>query len=101
MIRRPPRSTLFPYSSSDLMIRRPPRSTLFPYTTLFRSRWSPYHYPNSRFLAVGGGLNSHARALGRGERPRPRDDGEEGENAAPARHDPVRWVARRGSNQTA
>src|ERR671924_534881 len=31
-------------SSSDLcffflMIRRPPRSTLFPYTTLFRSRW--------------------------------------------------------------
>ena len=25
--------------SSDLMIRRPPRSTLFPYTTLFRSPW--------------------------------------------------------------
>src|SRR2546430_3796987 len=24
-----------------LMIRRPPRSTLFPYTTLFRSSWSP------------------------------------------------------------
>src|SRR3712207_7656026 len=24
------------------MIRRPPRSTLFPYTTLFRSRCSPY-----------------------------------------------------------
>src|SRR2546428_8158235 len=24
-----------------LMIRRPPRSTLFPYTTLFRSIWSP------------------------------------------------------------
>src|SRR2546430_15286788 len=23
------------------MIRRPPRSTLFPYTTLFRSGWSP------------------------------------------------------------
>src|SRR2546428_4266755 len=23
------------------MIRRPPRSTLFPYTTLFRSLWSP------------------------------------------------------------
>src|SRR6266536_5399453 len=36
------RSTLF-YCSFDfffffLMIRRPPRSTLFPYTTLFRSR---------------------------------------------------------------
>src|SRR2546427_3544577 len=25
------------------MIRRPPRSTLFPYTTLFRSRSSPGH----------------------------------------------------------
>src|SRR2546422_7780657 len=41
-------STLFFLSSNDvsfslffffLMIRRPPRSTLFPYTTLFRSRW--------------------------------------------------------------
>src|SRR2546422_1265743 len=28
------------------MIRRPPRSTLFPYTTLFRS--SPGFYPSSR-----------------------------------------------------
>src|SRR5258708_37394699 len=26
-----------------LMIRRPPRSTLFPYTTLFRSRDNPYY----------------------------------------------------------
>src|ERR1051325_11890320 len=26
--------------SGFLMIRRPPRSTLFPYTTLFRSRWN-------------------------------------------------------------
>src|SRR5256885_11455563 len=25
------------------MIRRPPRSTLFPYTTLFRSRWFQEH----------------------------------------------------------
>src|SRR3712207_8368181 len=25
------------------MIRRPPRSTLFPYTTLFRSAHEPYH----------------------------------------------------------
>src|SRR2546430_13314056 len=30
---RPPRHIIF-----FLMIRRPPRSTLFPYTTLFRSR---------------------------------------------------------------
>src|SRR5438309_7922488 len=27
------------------MIRRPPRSTLFPYTTLFRSRREPSHEP--------------------------------------------------------
>src|SRR2546430_16823745 len=26
-----------------LMIRRPPRSTLFPYTTLFRSQWLRIH----------------------------------------------------------
>src|SRR3989442_9196455 len=34
-----------------LMIRRPPRSTLFPYTTLFRSRFSD-HGLEQRFLAV-------------------------------------------------
>src|SRR2546422_8481381 len=27
------------------MIRRPPRSTLFPYTTLFRSVWRPLQFP--------------------------------------------------------
>src|SRR5258707_8513304 len=34
------------------MIRRPPRSTLFPYTTLFRSIWaSDLHLtPNGKFL---------------------------------------------------
>src|SRR2546430_12507743 len=31
-----------------LMIRRPPRSTLFPYTTLFRSRPSPRQNLNRR-----------------------------------------------------
>src|SRR2546430_17509885 len=35
-----------------LMIRRPPRSTLFPYTTLFRSpadkKWSPPRYQDIR-----------------------------------------------------
>src|SRR3712207_8887241 len=50
------------------MIRRPPRSTLFPYTTLFRSRWTlsggrgsdderrliPYNSPSGlRSTAVG------------------------------------------------
>src|SRR5437667_9769223 len=34
-----------------LMIRRPPRSTLFPYTTLFRSR---YANPLFHFQATGG-----------------------------------------------
>src|SRR5256885_7458687 len=33
------------------MIRRPPRSTLFPYTTLFRS---PYHQPRCPQRAVRG-----------------------------------------------
>src|SRR5260221_7672567 len=39
------------------MIRRPPRSTLFPYTTLFRSNW-----PLSR-LALSWGANRLARLL--------------------------------------
>src|SRR4051795_3628333 len=38
MIRRPPRSTLFPYTTLFRSITATPRSTLFPYTTLFRSR---------------------------------------------------------------
>src|SRR5437588_2973655 len=33
-----------------LMIRRPPRSTLFPYTTLFRSRWASA-VPKGRAMA--------------------------------------------------
>src|SRR3712207_6937128 len=38
-----------------LMIRRPPRSTLFPYTTLFRSRpGSPGRLPARRPPAAGG-----------------------------------------------
>src|SRR4029434_11333628 len=34
-----------------LMIRRPPRSTLFPYTTLFRSH-TPTHYTHSLTLTL-------------------------------------------------
>src|SRR5258708_31262751 len=30
------------------MIRRPPRSTLFPYTTLFRSAWKHRRIPRTR-----------------------------------------------------
>src|SRR3989449_676201 len=43
-----------------LMIRRPPRSTLFPYTTLFRSR------EQCRLLGDGRGGPAHAAACGRG-----------------------------------
>src|SRR3712207_8104181 len=39
-----------------LMIRRPPRSTLFPYTTLFRSR--------VRLFDPTGRLGQHCRRLG-------------------------------------
>ena len=35
-----------------LMIRRPPRSTLFPYTTLFRSSWSVLPMFSSKSLIV-------------------------------------------------
>src|SRR6202012_6281848 len=38
-----------------LMIRRPPRSTLFPYTTLFRSVWRA---PRTKRLVLGIGLGS-------------------------------------------
>src|SRR3712207_8754201 len=34
------------------MIRRPPRSTLFPYATLFRSGWEPVHGVDFDPLAV-------------------------------------------------
>src|SRR3989449_3688920 len=45
-----------------LMIRRPPRSTLFPYTTLFRSlrthvRGRPEEYAGLRHGLIPGGLN--------------------------------------------
>src|SRR5689334_24236882 len=35
------------------MIRRPPRSTLFPYTTLFRSGTKPRGAPDAAMLANG------------------------------------------------
>src|SRR5437773_9701261 len=40
------------YSFFFLMIRRPPRSTLFPYTTLFRSCHNA-SYPPSSFVTTG------------------------------------------------
>src|SRR3712207_7589613 len=35
------------------MIRRPPRSTLFPYTTLFRSKFGPFLYTILRYFGLG------------------------------------------------
>src|SRR5258708_17939071 len=40
------------------MIRRPPRSTLFPYTTLFRSQ---HLRPVLRVVAAGAGVDAHDR----------------------------------------
>src|SRR5258708_32560231 len=42
------------------MIRRPPRSTLFPYTSLFRSLWSADVHVTDRIRGV-----HHAAATGR------------------------------------
>src|SRR5438067_3533558 len=43
------------------MIRRPPRSTLFPYTTLFRSR----HRPDELLGVAGGAIaGGHAHLVG-------------------------------------
>src|SRR2546430_12609378 len=42
------------------MIRRPPRSTLFPYTTLFRSRWSQ----GRAYRRVAPGVRGSAGRLG-------------------------------------
>src|SRR3989442_10638245 len=49
------------------MIRRPPRSTLFPYTTLFRSRWR-----RTAPTSFRGGRTSPWRARRRRRRRRPR-----------------------------
>src|SRR2546422_4325486 len=46
------------------MIRRPPRSTLFPYTTLFRSRWEPGSGPRSETGAHGWALLRLSRVRG-------------------------------------
>src|SRR2546427_7604551 len=49
------------------MIRRPPRSTLFPYTTLFRSHWaSDWHYALRHALALA---DAHALAAQHASRP--------------------------------
>src|SRR3712207_8592047 len=54
------------------MIRRPPRSTLFPYTTLFRSHQPEGHPPQRT------GEGRPGDKGGRGARPRARDAGPPG-----------------------
>src|SRR2546426_9957030 len=61
-----------------LMIRRPPRSTLFPYTTLFRSHGAPVNFSGTLFRAVHYGVREdtgridydQVREVARRERPR-------------------------------
>src|SRR2546422_5154154 len=48
------------------MIRRPPRSTLFPYTTLFRSQQGN-EVPRDRGTAACAGANPGVRDAGRSE----------------------------------
>src|SRR2546430_10690030 len=51
------------------MIRRPPRSTLFPYTTLFRSDKNCFHqidgFPESDFQAWAGNTDDQRRKVQR------------------------------------
>src|SRR3712207_9565228 len=57
------------------MIRRPPRSTLFPYTTLFRS-WDTLVLPDSPLLSRTMARRARGGLLGiAGEPRRPRDSG--------------------------
>src|SRR2546429_6743169 len=48
------------------MIRRPPRSTLFPYTTLFRSRGDPEVPQGSARRALGADARQDSGTLGAG-----------------------------------
>src|SRR3712207_8510945 len=46
------------------MIRRPPRSTLFPYTTLFRSMGEPLHNYAETMKFIGIVHDSHGLGIG-------------------------------------
>src|SRR5258708_13899796 len=49
------------------MIRRPPRSTLFPYTTLFRSVWNGMHSDKTGERRMHCALSALIAAAGRSE----------------------------------
>src|SRR5688572_31838786 len=51
-----------------LLIRRPPRSTLFPYTTLFRSRCYQLHRCKARRRGHGYGYPCQLQEQGAGKR---------------------------------
>src|SRR2546423_3433453 len=59
------------------MIRRPPRSTLFPYTTLFRSRAAARSTPRPAACPAARGRRSRGAARERSSRAAPRDRSEE------------------------
>src|SRR5256885_2744368 len=66
------------------MIRRPPRSTLFPYTTLFRSRPAAFLYRKLHAAARRArGRRIRSRTCRRGQR---RRHGRNGEEGRPHRH---------------
>src|SRR2546430_3970031 len=73
------------------MIRRPPRSTLFPYTTLFRSR---------RHLEVDAGLLEPHRRARRGGPAGPRADVDHADRYAIAHQDLGRPVVERSEEHT-
>src|SRR5689334_25209119 len=66
-----------------LMIRRPPRSTLFPYTTLFRSRSAASGHDRERQLLHGGPSG----------RPLSRDRRDDGALRGPDRRHTRAWSA--------
>src|SRR3712207_7947273 len=102
------------------MIRRPPRSTLFPYTTLFRSRTRTRGWcrpaarpPSARRPAAGGaagggrgprraGGGRRGGERGRGPRPRARRGGGDGKEhhstPVPAQHCLASFVFKKKKN---
>src|SRR3712207_7114194 len=63
------------------MIRRPPRSTLFPYTTLFRSLGDLLSVADERLCLLLGRGDSLTLALGRGQERAEEPAGTQGDHA--------------------